>query len=167
MKVVNEIPKNSILIDVRSPAEYQTEHITGSINIPVEDIQLAAKEIEKSKKEIVFVCKSGMRSEMACKKLPELKASVLKGGVHNYKTIKGTVKWDIERQIRLIVGVSTLIGTILAITISLWFLAIPLFFGAGLTFASLTNSCAMGMMLAKLPYNKSDYKIEEEIKKIK
>lgn len=29
------------------------------------------------------------------------------------------------------------------------------FVGAGLTFAALTDTCAMGMMLAKLPYNRA------------
>jgi hypothetical protein len=28
------------------------------------------------------------------------------------------------------------------------------FIGAGLTFAALTNTCAMGMALARLPYNR-------------
>ena len=33
------------------------------------------------------------------------------------------------------------------------FLAMPIFVGSGLLFAGLSNSCMMGMLLMKLPYN--------------
>jgi hypothetical protein len=35
------------------------------------------------------------------------------------------------------------------------FAAIPAFIGSGLVFAGLTDTCAMGMLLAKLPYNRA------------
>lgn len=169
MKTVSKLSKDSLILDVRSPAEFESEHIKNSINIPVDQIMLAKDKISQSKKNVVFVCRSGARSEMACKKLPELNGAILKGGLLEYKesTIKGTPRWDIERQIRLIVGLATLFGSTLGLLVNPWFFTIPIFFGAGLTFASITNTCAMGMMLSKLPYNKKGFSLEKELSKIK
>ena len=61
---------------------------------------------------------------------------------------------SLERQVRIVAGFLTLVGSLLVI-ISPWFLIIPAFIGAGLTFAGFSNTCGMGMMLAKMPWNKS------------
>ncbi len=60
----------------------------------------------------------------------------------------------IERQIQLVVGVGVLTGVLLGVFVNPWFLIIPGFFGAGLTFAGLSGTCALGIMLGKAPWNK-------------
>jgi len=44
-------------------------------------------------------------------------------------------------------------GTVLGALVSPWFLLLSGFVGAGLMFAGITNTCALAMLLAKLPYN--------------
>lgn len=67
MNSIEEILKNpsATLIDVRSPMEYATDQLPGAMNIPVEQIQLQAMEIQKMSKPILVFCRSGARSGMA------------------------------------------------------------------------------------------------------
>lgn len=53
------------LIDVRMPFEYKSQHIEGSILIPLGEINERITEIDK-KRPIVFICRSGARSGAAC-----------------------------------------------------------------------------------------------------
>uniref|UniRef100_UPI00403FFEEE YgaP family membrane protein n=1 Tax=Streptomyces sp. DSM 41540 TaxID=3448657 RepID=UPI00403FFEEE len=65
----------------------------------------------------------------------------------------GAQRWDLERQVRLVAGsivLSSVLGSIASPKLK-WVAAA---IGAGLTTAALTNTCAMGMMLAKRPYNR-------------
>jgi phage shock protein E len=67
----------AIIIDVRSPQEFDRGHIQGSKNIPVNIIQRELNAIKKWNKPIITVCQSGARSGMA--------KSVLKGaGIEVY-----------------------------------------------------------------------------------
>jgi uncharacterized membrane protein HdeD (DUF308 family) len=61
---------------------------------------------------------------------------------------------SLERQVRIAAGALILIGVLLTFFIHSNFLIIPTFIGAGLLFAGLTNSCTMGLLLAKMPWNK-------------
>ncbi|KPN12765.1 sulfurtransferase [Bacillus australimaris] len=60
--------KGQQLIDVRSPIEFQTNHIKGFQNIPLSQLKKRASELEKNK-EIYVICQSGMRSMQAAKML--------------------------------------------------------------------------------------------------
>lgn len=74
------IKSGAIIIDVRSPQEFNSGHISGSLNIPLE---LLTRNYDKLNKErtIITCCASGMRSA-AAKKVLESKgfATVLNGG---------------------------------------------------------------------------------------
>lgn len=52
------------IIDVRTPGEYQSGHIPGSINIPLNVLPDKVKQLDKSKP-IITCCASGMRSGSA------------------------------------------------------------------------------------------------------
>jgi rhodanese-related sulfurtransferase len=58
------------------------------------------------------------------------------------------------RQVQIVAGSLVLLGTVLGATVSPWFLLLSGLVGAGLVFAGVTNTCAMGMLLAQLPYNR-------------
>lgn len=167
---------NEILIDVRSPAEFESIHIQGSHNIPLEEFKEHAKEISNINKKIVLICRTGNRAKTAleqiqCKGCKE--ARILEGGItsckENYKFIKGKQKWDIERQVRFIAGLIVLLSVLLGYVISPYFYFLSGAIGLGLVIASLTNSCLMGMLLMKLPYNKSKNKtdVKKLIKELK
>lgn len=52
------------LIDVRTPAEYASGHIAGSVNIPVEELASRLNEVSKDEP-VVLYCRSGNRSNQA------------------------------------------------------------------------------------------------------
>jgi phage shock protein E len=60
-----ELKRNgAIILDVRTPSEYQGGHIKGSVNIPLDKIQTNLKKL-KSGATIITCCASGMRSSSA------------------------------------------------------------------------------------------------------
>lgn len=150
------------ILDVRTPAEYESAHIPGAVNIPLDklDGQLAA--LARREASTILVCRSGARATQAQEKFTGAGCttpSVLEGGVMAWQQAgapvnRGAQRWDLERQVRLVAGGLVLTFVVASIA------APPLRFaagavGAGLMFAALTNSCAMGSLLSKLPYNRS------------
>lgn len=73
----------AIIIDVRSPQEFDHGHIQGSKNIPLDKIQREAKTIKNMNKPIITVCKSGARSGMAKSILKAAGVEVYNGGPWN------------------------------------------------------------------------------------
>jgi rhodanese-related sulfurtransferase len=149
-----------VLIDVRSPIEFETEHIEGSINIPLRVLDSRSEEVSK-KGQIVVICRSGKRAERGAYTLMGrgFQPKVLEGGMVAWRTAglpikEGKKRLSIERQIQLIVGSGVLIGVVLGVLVNPWFLVIPAFFGSGLTFAGLSGTCALGILLGKAPWNK-------------
>lgn len=67
MSSLQEIVQGEIktLIDVRSPQEYDANHIEGAINIPLPDVKDKLDEIGKMQKPLVVYCLSGGRSAAA------------------------------------------------------------------------------------------------------
>ena len=52
------------ILDVRSPAEWQKSRLSGSINIPLTELEKRLNELPRDK-DIVIVCASGFRSAIA------------------------------------------------------------------------------------------------------
>jgi rhodanese-related sulfurtransferase len=150
-----------ILVDVRESGEYATEHIVGSISSPLSTFdQNPIANIEG--KPLVICCQSGMRSSRASQKLLENgydRVMQLKGGLLSWKaaglTVQGNRNAPISlfRQVQIVAGSLVAIGTGLGVFVSPWFLLLSGFVGCGLVFAGVTNTCAMGLLLMKLPYN--------------
>ncbi len=85
---LKELDKNgAILLDVRSPQEYEEGHLDGAILLPEYELKENANQILKNKKEVIIVyCSSGIRSKKAQKELMELGYEYvynLKGGLEN------------------------------------------------------------------------------------
>jgi len=68
---------------------------------------------------------------------------------------RGHERISLERQVRIAAGLLSATGAFLALLISPWFAAIPAFVGSGLVFSGVTDTCTMGMLLARLPYNRA------------
>ena len=60
----------------------------------------------------------------------------------------------LERQVRTLAGFLALLGAILGYFVHPYFNGLSAFIGAGLMYAGITDTCGMGMMLAKMPWNK-------------
>ena len=67
MNTIKELIKNpsTVVIDVRSPWEYEMDHIPGAKNIPLEEINSKVGEFKSYKSPVVLYCRSGNRSSMA------------------------------------------------------------------------------------------------------
>ncbi|MEU5531103.1 rhodanese-like domain-containing protein [Micromonospora chersina] len=150
------------LLDVRTPAEFETSHIPGSYNVPLDLLKEHREELRNHLDEdVVLVCRSGARATQAEQALagvglPNLK--VLDGGIMAWQAAnapikRGAPRWDLERQVRLVAG-SIVLASVLGSVFVPQLKWVAGFIGAGLTFAAVTNTCAMGMMLGKLPYNR-------------
>ncbi|MEU8519441.1 rhodanese-like domain-containing protein [Streptomyces sp. NPDC048577] len=150
------------VLDVRTPGEFRTVHIPGSYNVPLDTLrEHRAELLTHLGEDVVLVCRSGARAAQAERALAEAGLSnlrVLDGGMMAWEAAgapvnRGEARWDLERQVRLIAGSIVLVTGVLGVFVPGAHL-IGTAIGAGLTFAALSNTCAMGMMLAKLPYNR-------------
>lgn len=151
-----------VLLDVRSPAEYETAHIPGSHNLPLDRLDEAADRVAASPRDVVVLCQSGPRSEQAQRALVAAGARdvrVLDGGLRAWQqaggeVVRGRPKWALERQVRLVAGILVLIGVVGGVLVADPLTYLAGFVGAGLTFAALTDTCLMGNLLSRLPYNR-------------
>ena len=64
-KVKELLANEAVIIDVRSPGEFQGGHVAGSKNIPLQSIQSRVNDIKKMNKPVVLCCASGARSGQA------------------------------------------------------------------------------------------------------
>lgn len=167
---------STLVVDVRSPGEFLTSHIPGSLNLPVDQLDPHLRRIVNAAGgTLVLVCQAGGRAEQAAGKLGGAGLSdmvVLAGGMNSWVQAGAPVehgeikKWALERQVRLVAG-SIVFLSILA---SIWWPPakwVAFAIGFGLTFAALSNTCMMGMLLMKLPYNRGPgCDIDEAIAKL-
>ncbi len=151
------------LLDVRTAAEFENAHIPGAVNIPLDQLKSRCGEIRSGLEgaRLVVLCQSGPRSQQASTLLAKhgcSEAVVLKGGVNAWAGAEGELeegqpKWAMERQVRLAAGLIVLVGILGSLRLpKLRFLSGAV--GGGLTFAAVTNTCAMSRVLGLLPYNR-------------
>jgi rhodanese-related sulfurtransferase len=150
------------LLDVRTPGEFETAHINGAYNVPLDLLREHREEIiGHLDEDVVLVCQAGPRAAQAEEALRDAglaNVHVLEGGIAAWMSKglpvnRGAQRWDLERQVRLIAGslvLSSVVGSVAAPKLK-WLAAGV---GAGLAAAALTNTCTMGMLLARLPYNR-------------
>lgn len=80
---VEKLSENAIVIDVRTPQEFQAGHIKNAINIPYQVIGRKIKQvIEEKDREVILYCRSGRRSGIALETLTKL-------GYTNAKNVGG------------------------------------------------------------------------------
>lgn len=77
------VSSGAIVLDVRTPEEFKTGHIKGSVNIPVQVLQGKLADLKKKGKPIVAVCRSGARSGMAVNMLRGAGMEAYNGGAWN------------------------------------------------------------------------------------
>jgi rhodanese-related sulfurtransferase len=159
-----ESPKAPRVVDVRTPAEFETAHIAGALNVPLDLLDQHGAEIAQRlsrDEDVVLVCRSGQRSTKAQALLRNAgltSGRVLDKGIADWEgqgfaVDRGAQRWDLERQVRLVAGsvvLSSVIGSV-AVPRLKWVAAA---IGGGLTYAALSNTCAMATALSKLPYNR-------------
>ncbi len=153
------------LIDVRMPTEFREIHAECAKNVPLDSLDPAAIEGARNGRTgqpLYVICKSGNRSSKAVQKF-------LDAGIENVVNVDGgTTAWvsaglpvvrgqkaiSLERQVRIAAGFLVLLGAVLGYFVHPYFVGLSGFVGAGLMFAGITDTCGMGMMLSKMPWNR-------------
>ncbi|OWK40566.1 rhodanese-like domain-containing protein [Fimbriiglobus ruber] len=159
------------LIDVRTPAEFDEIHAVGAKSVPLHTLDPKAFAAEYPEGDIYTICRSGSRGAQACEKF-------VAAGIDRVVNVEGgTLAWEqaelpvargrktmsLERQVRIAAGSLVLIGTLLGAFVDPIMLGLSGFVGAGLVFAGLTDTCGMGLLLARMPWNQRSSKAACEV----
>lgn len=152
----------AVLVDVREPMEYNREHIIGSRLVPLSGFDPADFERD-SGKPVVCVCRSGTRAARAAGQVLATgfdQVYALEGGIDGWKQAGLPVHFDrkapldLMRQVQIAAGSLVLLGVLLAVLVSPWFMALSGFVGAGLVLAGVTGVCGMARLLTLMPWNR-------------
>ena len=150
------------LLDVRTPIEFAALHVRGARNLPLDQLASRLHEVE-SQETVYLLCKSGGRAGKAFELLRRAGRSnmiCVQGGTDacvaaDVPVVADRKVMSLERQVRIAAGLLVLAGVLLA-ALHPAFLAISAFVGGGLVFAGITDYCGMGLLLARMPWNRSD-----------
>ena len=153
------------LIDVRTPVEFREVHVNIARNVPLDQLDPATfmRTRDSSADEPVYlICRSGSRGQQACEKFINagfLNVVNIQGGTMacidaGLPVVRGAKAISLERQVRIAAGSLALAGAALGWFVHPAFMGLSAFVGAGLIFSGLTETCGMGMILARMPWNK-------------
>ena len=153
------------LIDVRTPIEYREVHCPFACNVPLSDLDpkvVMATRNGTADEPLYVICRSGSRGKQACEKF-------LAAGYTNVVNVEGgTLAWadcglhvnrgrkaiSLERQVRIAAGTLVVLGALLGYFVHPYLIGLSAFVGAGLVFAGVTDTCGMGLLLARMPWNR-------------
>jgi rhodanese-related sulfurtransferase len=149
------------ILDVRSSGEFESVHIPGSYNVPLDLLAEHVSRVAALDRPVVLVCQSGSRAASAQQQLEragKTNLRVLEGGIGSWMTsggdvVRGADRWALDRQVRGVAG-AIVATSVLASVVAPKARFVAGAIGAGLLFSAVTNTCAMGMLLSKLPYNR-------------
>lgn len=155
--------RGAILVDIREPDEFRRRHVPGALSRPLSAFEAAGLKVEPAG-EVIFTCKSGMRTAANCARLARSAggpALVLEGGVDAWAAAGLPIAEDrkqpieIMRQVQIAAGGLVLAGVALGLGVHPAFFGLAAFVGAGLAFAGLTGFCGMARLLALAPWNRA------------
>lgn len=165
----------AVLIDVREPEEFQTSHILYAHSIPLSRVEelLPQMKIPENKK-IVFQCLRGMRGMQACVNAGNLshlrdRSEIynLEGGIEGWKKAGFPVVSNdlhsaetespvtIMRQVHIAAGLLILLSVIAGYALHAFIFVLAGCVGIGLLLEGVTGWCGMGVLLRRMPWNKS------------
>ena len=151
-----------VLFDVRTPVEFSEVHVPQARNVPLDELRPGTLQLRKDEP-IYLLCRTSNRATKAAEKFAKegfTQPIVIEGGTQawvaaNFPVVRSTVKViSLERQVRIVAGSLVFIGVLLGWFVHRAFFGVAGFVGAGLVFAGITDFCGMGLLLAKMPWNK-------------
>jgi len=160
-KIIAAQPSSPV-IDVRTPVEFAEVHVPSAQSVPLDELKPDSLQLHKDQP-VYLLCRSGQRAAKAAEKFATEGFSqpiVVEGGTlawiaANLPVTRGTTKViSLERQVRIAAGAIVFTGVLLAHFVNYNFIWLAGFVGAGLVFAGITDFCGMGLLLAKMPWNR-------------
>jgi rhodanese-related sulfurtransferase len=152
----------AVLVDIREPDEFARRHVKSALSRPLSSFEAAHLKIEPGK-EVIFTCRSGMRTAANCERLARVvdgAAYFMEGGVDGWAADGLPLEEDhkapleIMRQVQIAAGGLVLAGVALGFTVHPVFFGLSAFVGAGLALAGVTGFCGMARLLAVMPWNR-------------
>lgn len=157
------------VVDVRTSAEVSSERLADCINIPLQE--LSASKLNASlasagrtgEEPIYLLCGTGLRAKKAAAQLKNATAHslvVIEGGINALRQAGASLIQSarslisLERQVRIAAGLLVVSGVISGALVTPLFYGLSAFVGAGLIFAGVTGSCGIGLVLARMPWNR-------------
>ncbi len=152
------------LLDVRTPVEYRELHAADARNLPLDRLDPATVMQARNgstDEPLYLICRSGSRGRQACEKflatgftnVVNVEGGTLAWAECGLPVVRGKKAISLERQVRMAAGALVLLGVLLGWLVHPAFVALSAFIGAGLVFAGVTDTCGMGLLLARMPWN--------------
>jgi rhodanese-related sulfurtransferase len=155
---------NPDLIDVRTPVEFREVHVEFARNVPLDRLDpatLLASRNGSKDEPLYLICRAGSRGRQACEKflaagftnVVNVEGGTLACLECGLPVVRGKKAISLERQVRIAAGLLVLLGALLGWLVHPAFIGLSALIGAGLVFAGVTDTCGMGMLLARMPWN--------------
>ena len=151
-----------VLVDIREADEFARAHVAGALSTPLSALEQAHLAIDPQA-DVIFTCRTGMRTAGACGRLAARVAGVavvLDGGLNAWEAAGFPVErnqaapLELNRQVQIAAGLMILAGVLLGTFVAPAWYALSGFVGAGLTFAGLTGTCGLARVLMLAPWNR-------------
>jgi rhodanese-related sulfurtransferase len=163
-ELLQKSPDHDVL-DVRTPAEFREAHALPANNVPLDSLDplsFLSSRNGRAGQPVFVICRTGSRAQKACEKFIKVgfdNVYSVEGGTEGWissdlPVVRGEKTISLERQVRIAAGSLVLVGAVLAFFVNLNWIWLAGFIGAGLVFAGLTDTCGMGLFLAKMPWNR-------------
>jgi rhodanese-related sulfurtransferase len=170
---------NVLLLDVRTPDEYEEGHIIGAVTHPLESLDPESS-IQKVRiayptlPTIYIVCDSGSKAIEACQQLADAGYDYLvaveggtqawimaglpterkNGSMQPFQQVENDQNLKIDQQVQIAVGAVVALGTLLGTFVNTGFLAITLLAGAGYAYEGIFGTDYVKQALMKMSWNK-------------
>jgi rhodanese-related sulfurtransferase len=155
------------MLDVRTPGEFSDGHVAGAHNMPLDELDADAVRRLRGAEDgsLYLLCQFGGRATRALQRLQEAGVPgcvLVEGGMQawldaGFPVERGSLRViPLIRQVQLTIGAVSGTGALLALTVDPWFAVLPLLTSVGLIIAGVTGTCGLALILAKMPWNRSD-----------
>ncbi len=166
----DQTPADHCVLDVRTRPEVEAQALADCLHIPLQELSVEKLQAVLTQKglepDILYLlCQSGKRAEAAAQLLSGAlgcRLCILEGGV-NAAVASGIpllprqsqrTVISLERQVRIAAGFLAVLGVVLGTFVHPGFYGVSALVGAGLMMAGITDSCLLGMLMARMTWNR-------------
>lgn len=150
------------IVDVRTRAEWEAAHVADATLQPLDVLVPGEWAPRDGDAPLYVLCQAGGRASRAASLFCSagVACAVIDGGLDAWRAaglpvVLGNSRvLPLMRQVQIVIGAVTGVGSALAVWRHPLFGLIPLMMGAGLLFAGLSGTCGLALLMARLPWNR-------------